>query len=68
MDSTALIMWGLLYGSIGMGYIMYGKKQQKGIALLSGVILCIFPYIISNIFLMILVGIIFIALPFFIRY
>ncbi len=68
MDSTALLMWGLLFGSIGMGYLVYGKKQRRGIALLSGVVLCSFPYFVSNVFLMILIGIIAMALPFFIKY
>jgi len=68
MNSTASLMWGVLFGSIGMGYLIYGKKQQRGFALLSGVVLCIFPYFISNVFLMIFIGIAFMALPFFIRY
>lgn len=65
---TASLMWGVFFGSIGMGYLVYGKKQHRGIALLSGVVLCAFPYFVSNIFLMILVGIVFMALPFFLRY
>lgn len=68
MDSTTSIMWGILFGAIGAGYLIYGKKQRRGIALLSGVVLCVFPYFVSNIFLMILIGIIFMALPFFVRY
>lgn len=68
MDSTASLMWGLLFGSIGMGYLVYGKKQRRGIALLSGVFLCSFSYFVSNLFLMILIGIIAMALPFFIKY
>lgn len=61
-------MWGVLFGSIGMGYFIYGKKQRRGIALLSGVVLCAFPYFIANILLMILIGIIFMALPYFVKY
>jgi hypothetical protein len=68
MDSTSSIMWGILFGSIGMGYLIYGKKQRRGTALLSGVVLCAFPYFVSNVFLMVLIGIIFMAIPFFIRY
>lgn len=68
MDSTSSIMWGILFGAIGAGYLIYGKKQRRSIALLSGVVLCAFPYFVSNIFLMILIGIIFITLPFFVRY
>jgi choline-glycine betaine transporter len=68
MDSTTSIMWGVLFGSIGMGYLIYGKKQQRGIALLSGVILCAFPYFVPNVYLMILIGIVVMALPYFLRY
>jgi hypothetical protein len=68
MDSTTLIMWGVLFGSIGLGYLVYGRRQRRGIALLSGVVLCAFPYVVSNVFLMILIAIIFMALPFFIKY
>lgn len=68
MDSTTSIMWGILFGSIGMGYFIYGKKQRRGMALLSGVALCAFPYFVSNIIIMILIGIAFMALPYFVRY
>ncbi|MEC4676512.1 MAG: hypothetical protein VST72_06285 [Nitrospirota bacterium] len=67
MDTTS-IMWGVMFGSIGMGYLMYGKRQQRGIALLSGVVLCVFPYFVSNIFLMLLIGVALMALPYFVRY
>ena len=66
--STTSLVFGVLYGSIGLGYLIYGRRQQKGIALLSGIVLCVFPYFISNIVLLILIGLLFIALPFYIRY
>ena len=68
MGDTASIMWGVLLGSIGMGYLIYGRKQRRGIALLSGIALCVFPYFVSNVFLMILIAIILMALPYFLRY
>ncbi len=67
MNTTSLV-FGVLYGAIGFGYLIYGRRQQKGIALLSGLALCAFPYFISNIVLLILIGLVFIALPFYIRY
>jgi hypothetical protein len=66
--STTSLLFGVLYGSIGFGYLIYGRRQQKGIALLSGVALCAFPYFISNIVLLILIGLVLIALPFYVRY
>jgi len=68
MESATSILWGVLFGSIGMGYLIYGRKQRRGIAVLSGVVLCAFPYFVSNTFLMILIGIAFMAFPYFVRY
>lgn len=68
MGDTATIMWGLVFGSIGVGYFIYGKKQHQGIALFSGIALCTLPYIVSNVLLMIIIGIALIILPFYIKY
>jgi hypothetical protein len=68
MDNTAAIMWGVLFGSIGIAYLIYGRKQRRGIALLSGVALCVLPYLVSNVFLMILIAITLMALPHFLRF
>ena len=67
METSTLLFLGVLFGSIGMGYIVYGRKQRKGIALLSGVGLCAFPYFVTNIFLVIFVAIVLMLLPFVIR-
>jgi hypothetical protein len=40
VDTSTAIMFGMLFGAIGFGYIIYGRKQRRGIALLSGVLLC----------------------------
>jgi hypothetical protein len=68
MDSSASLLWGLLFGSIGMGYLVYGKKQQRGIALLSGIALIVFPYFVTSWVFIVLIGIVLMALPYFIRY
>jgi len=68
MDSSASLLWGLLFGSIGMGYFVYGKRQGRIMALLSGIALIVFPYFITSWFLIILIGIVLMALPYFIRY
>jgi len=57
----------MLFGVIGMGYIVYGRKQKRGIALVSGFALCAFPYFVSNIFLVIAIGIVLMAVPYFIK-
>ena len=67
MNSVSTLMWGIIFGSIGLGFFVYGKKQKAIIPILSGIGLMVFPYFISNIYIMILSGIVLVALPYFIR-
>jgi hypothetical protein len=67
MDTSTLFA-GVFFGALGMGYIVYGRKQKRGIALLSGILLCGLPYFIGNIFLLVIASIVAAALPFFIQY
>jgi len=67
MNNASTLMWGIIFGSIGLGFFVYGKKQKAMIPILSGIALMVFPYFISNIYIMILSGIVLIALPYFIR-
>lgn len=60
-------MWGMIFGSIGVGFFIYGKKQKAVIPLFSGIGLIVVPYFISNIYVLVLSGIVLIALPYFIR-
>jgi len=64
MNASTLI-WGVIFGSIGLGFFVYGKRQKAIIPFLSGIGLMVFPYFISNIYILILSGIILVALPFF---
>ena len=67
MDASSLL-WGLLFGSIGMGYFVYGKKQGRFVAMLSGFALTAFTYFVTNSLLIVLIGIVLMALPYFLRY
>ncbi|TAJ81305.1 hypothetical protein EPO44_17920 [bacterium] len=60
-------MFSTLFGSIGLGYFIYGKKQQKMVPLIAGIALCAYPYFISNVYAMVVVGIILTAVPWLIR-
>ena len=63
----AALWWGLLFGSFGLGYLIYGKRQKAPIALACGVLLMVFPYFISNSWAMVLVGAALLALPWLLR-
>ena len=67
MPDTTILMWGLLFGSIGMGYLMYGKSQRHMTALLSGIGLCALPYILTNAILLVVLGVVMMAVPYFVK-
>jgi hypothetical protein len=60
-------MWGMIFGSIGLGFFTYGKKQKAPVPLCTGVALFIFPYFISNVYYLVLAGVILVAIPFFVK-
>jgi len=60
-------MWGMLFGAIGLGFFTYGRRQKAIVPLFSGVGLFVFPYFVSNDYLMVFTGIAFIVLPFLVR-
>jgi hypothetical protein len=67
MDSTAVLLWGLLFGSIGFGFFLYGKKQKTIVPLIMRIALCVVPYFIANMYVLVTVGLVLIAVPFFVR-
>ncbi len=54
----------MLFGAVGVGYFIYGRKERRGSMLLSGIALCLFPYFVSNVWLVLFVGAGLLALPF----
>lgn len=68
MTGESTIWWGLLFGTLGVGYFFYGKKQRMVMALASGVALMVFPYFVSNAIFIVLIGALLLALPFVFRF
>ena len=65
--STSVLLWGMVFGSFGLGFFMYGKKQKAIVPLLVGIALFVFPYFITNVTWMVIVGSILVVLPYFVR-
>jgi predicted membrane protein len=61
------LLWGLLFGSFGLGFFVYGKKQRAVVPLVCGLALMIFPYFISNTILLVGIGVMLIVVPYFVR-
>lgn len=62
------LLWGLLFGSFGLGFFVYGKKQKAVVPMVSGLALMIFPYFISNTIVLVAIGAMLIAVPYFVRF
>ena len=67
MEGSSQLVWGVIFGAIGLGYFVYGRKQRAVVPLLTGISLFIFPYFISNIYVLVILGLILVMLPYFIR-
>jgi len=67
MEGTSQLIWGMLFGAIGLGFFIYGKKQKAVIPLIVGIALAIFPYFVSNVYLLIIIGAVLMVLPYFVR-
>ncbi len=66
MNSTAQLVWAMIFGAIGLGFFTYGRKQRAAVPLLAGVALFVFPYFISNAYILVLAGCTAVALPYFV--
>jgi len=57
----------IIFSAIGMGYIVYGKKQENYIVLLTGILLCVYPYFFQKLIIVLIVGLLLMIIPFFIK-
>jgi hypothetical protein len=61
MFSASFLFASLIWGSIGVGFAIYGKKQRAMAPLVGGILLIAISYLISSALLMSLVGIVLIV-------
>jgi hypothetical protein len=57
----------VLFSSIGLGFFIYGKKQRASVPLLCGIALMVYPYFVSNLWLLVGLGVVLCAVPYFLR-
>jgi hypothetical protein len=68
VPSAAVLLWEVAFGSVGLAYFVYGKKQQRFVPLLCGIGLMAFPYFISNTILLVVIGLVLSLVPYFFRF
>jgi predicted membrane protein len=64
---AGILLWGLLFSSIGLGFFLYGKKQRAVVPLVCGLVLMIYPYFIPKVIALVAIGVVLIAVPYFFR-
>lgn len=57
----------MLFGSIGLGFFIYGKRQSSIMPMVCGVALMVYPYFVSNVYLLVIIGLVLMALPYYYR-
>lgn len=65
--NDGVLLWGMLFGSLGLGYMSYGKRQKRSVPFLCGLALIVFPYFVSSLWLLLGIGAVLSAIPYFIR-
>jgi hypothetical protein len=59
---------GIITGALGVGYIVYGRRQTKFVPLIAGVALCAYSYFIDSVVWLCVVGALLLAAPFLIDF
>jgi len=65
--STSLLFLGLLFGSLGAGYCVYGRRQRALVPFIAGLLLIGIPYFIASVAVLFAVGVVLSAVPFFVK-
>ena len=59
--SPSFLFASLIWGSIGVGYFIYGKKQQSFPAMIAGILMIVVSYFVGSALLMSLICILLIV-------
>ena len=68
MNDTLSFVVYVLFGAVGLGYFMYGRRQKMLVPLLCGLGLMGYPFFVSNATLLVVIGLVLLGLPFFIKF
>lgn len=68
MPTPATLLWGMLFGAIGVGFFIYGKRQSMIMPLVCGIALVVYPWFVSGALLTLVIGLALVALPFVLRF
>jgi hypothetical protein len=55
---------GIITGTFGVAYIVYGRRQTKFVPLIAGLFLCAYPYFVDSLVWLCVIGAVLLAAPF----
>ncbi len=58
------LFFGIVTGAIGVGYIVYGRRQTRFVPLVAGVLLCAYPYFVESWTWLLIIAAVLLAAPF----
>lgn len=64
---TALLVWGLIFSAIGIGYFVYGRRQSNMTVRWCGLALMLYPYLVTDTLTMVAVGVAIMLIPRFVE-
>lgn len=59
---------GVVAGAFGMAYFVYGKRQSRIVPMISGGLLCVYPYFTDSVVWLCVIGVLLLVAPFVIDY
>lgn len=65
--NTAIIWWGLLFSSVGLGYFIYGRRKSDMVIRYCGLALMLSPWLFSSVTTLVPVSLGLMLLPRFFR-
>lgn len=65
--NTATLFAGLIFGAVGMGVFVYGRKQRRVVPFFVGAALMVYPYFFDDPWLLYGIGVVLIAALFVFR-
>jgi hypothetical protein len=65
--TESTLLWGVVFSSVGLGFLIYGRKQRSVVPLVCGVALMVCPYVVTNALGLVAAGLVLVAIPYFFR-
>ena len=57
------MLWSMLFGSAGLGFLVYGTRQKAIVPLVTGVTLMLYSFFVTNIYLLVGIGVALVLTP-----